>query len=170
MTGRDLPKTFVALDFELANRSPRSVCELGAVAIADGKTVWEMQLLFSPEPPGVTFHRLHGHTEETLHGAPRFPTEWPLIQPHLSRFSTWVAHNAAFERRVLRETCRYWRLVQPRVQWICTMNLAAQELGKRNRSLSKASAALSIPLQHHCALSDARAASLLLMKLATARR
>ncbi|MEL6547150.1 MAG: exonuclease domain-containing protein [Myxococcota bacterium] len=148
---------FVAIDFELANRNPRSVCAMGAVAVVNGETVWEINTRFRPSPERVTYQAIHGLSESELRGCPAFNTAWPELAQPLGEFPVWVAHNAAFERQVLRAACEFWALKRPKTHWLCTMSLARRTIGVS--ALNSVCRELAIPLEHHSPLPDARAAA-----------
>ena len=51
---------FAAIDFEIANREPSSVCSVGVVIVRDGQIVEKIYRLIRPEPewyyPDYEFH------------------------------------------------------------------------------------------------------------------
>lgn len=156
---------FVALDFELANRDLRSICAIGAVGVVNARVVWELSVTVRPEPSHVTLAQVHGFNWTELRNAPTFRETWPHVLEYFRPFETWVAHNAAFERSVLRAACEAWRLDRPLVEWVCTMSLTERHLGGSMRALDKACRHLDIVLEHHSPLSDARAAASLAIRL-----
>lgn len=159
----DLPDTFVALDFELANKDPRSICAIGVVAVVCGQVAWESKALIRPSRKRVSFARLHGIAWEDLDRQRPFEEVWPQLLPAMQPFNVWVAHNAAFERKVLRAASQEWGLARPRARWVCSMTLAQRRLGTAYRSLAAACRRLNIPLEHHNPLSDARAAAAIVL-------
>lgn len=160
-----LPTTFVAIDVETASREPRSLCALGTVGVVDERVVWEARVLIRPPSSRITLTHIHGLTWADVKDAEPFDTLWRGLCPLLREFETWVAHNAAFERRVLRAACRDVGLAPPRVRWACTMALSQRYLGPDFRALPSVCMHLGIPLNHHDPLSDARAAALILCNL-----
>ena len=70
-----------------------------------------------------------------------------------------VAHNAAFDRGVLRACCAAAGLEMPPLPFVCSMQLARQTWGVRPTKLPDVCRFLGIPLKHHDALSDAEAAA-----------
>jgi DNA polymerase-3 subunit epsilon len=68
-----------------------------------------------------------------------------------------VAHNAAFDRGVLRACCEASQLPAPRLPFRCTVQIARATWRLFPTRLPDVCRYLGIPLEHHQALSDAEA-------------
>lgn len=147
--------SFTAIDFETANNSPASICQIGLIRIEDGKVVHKIDRLV--QPPGNMYlyynTKVHGITAEMTADAPTFDQVWPEMRPYIE-FQHVVAHNMQFESTCLRQTLQYYDL--PRVYYHkhCTVKIY-------KRGLAKLCAEFGIPLQHHNAFSDAQACAVL---------
>ena len=81
---------------------------------------------------------------------------------------TIVAHNESFDRNVLKKTMAYYGLIYENFElperWECTMKIYRKK-GFTSASLNACCSVMNIQLNHHNAISDARAcAKLYLMK------
>jgi DNA polymerase-3 subunit epsilon len=70
-----------------------------------------------------------------------------------------VAHNASFDRNVLRACCDAAGLETPALPFLCTVQVARRTWSLRPANLPAVCRFLDIPLNHHDALSDAEAAA-----------
>lgn len=152
--------TFTALDFETANHRRDSVCQLGLVRFERGVITREISRLV--RPPGNWFREdftdIHGIGPDDTADAPRFAELWPEIQPFIVG-QTVVAHNGpSFDFPVLRQTLARHGLPEPAFEGVCTLRLHGR------RGLAALCAEHGIPLDHHDALSDARACGLLYLR------
>lgn len=101
---------FIALDFEMANGSPQSVCEIGvALMSTDGTMCKSFESFVRPAPGYDCFdsHRVdvHGIGAEDVQDAEFFPNALgrleELMEVKLSEVPVF-AHGAPLEREVLR--------------------------------------------------------------------
>ncbi|NGM82491.1 3'-5' exonuclease [Paenibacillus sp. 7124] len=157
---------FVAIDFETANAGRASACALGLVEVKAGRIVSEQAWLINPEQ---SFDRrniaIHGITPEMVAGQPTFRELWPFIEPLIHEKNV-VAHNASFDMSVLRYGLDQSALPYPSFQYWCTYLLAKKMLaGLGSYRLHILAEYFGIPLRHHDALEDARAAAVILLKL-----
>jgi len=148
---------FVAIDFETATESPDSACAVGLVRAENGRIVRRESSLIRPPSRDFTFTWLHGIAWEDVRHAPPFGRLWPRLLPLLEGAAFLAAHNARFDRKVLRACCRRAGLEPPPLPFRCTVSLARQVWGIRPTRLPDVCRALGIPLRHHDALSDAEA-------------
>jgi DNA polymerase-3 subunit epsilon len=149
--------SFTAIDFETANAKLSSICQIGLVRVEHGVIVQELDILV--QPPNNEYHwgnsRVHGlYRKDTAH-APYFNEVWHLMEPYIKGQHV-VAHNAPFDCNCLQQTLALYQLNQPRYHKHCTVKLF-------KRNLSLLCNLFQIPLQHHNALSDARACAHLFM-------
>ncbi len=144
--------TFTAIDFETANPDPWSICQVGLVRVEMGIISYEISLLVQPPNNNywTRFVEIHGISPNKTAHSPTFDQIWPIIAPYIFN-QVVVAHNGpSFDFRVLEKTLGYYGMVAPEYQKNCTYKIFRSNL-----------AALccrhKIELNHHDALSDARA-------------
>jgi len=157
--------TFVALDFELADRRLDSACAVALVRVEGGAIVERVARLIRPPRTRFTFTRLHGISFEQVEAAPTFAAVWPAISPLLTGADFIAAHNAAFDRSVLHACCVGSGLRPPDLRFLCTMRLAREKWGIHPTRLPDVCRHLGLPLRHHDALSDAEACARIILAL-----
>lgn len=152
--------TFVAIDFETANRRPTSACAIGLVYVDRGVVADRFYHLIRP-PIGASwvFSKLHGITDSDTRDQPSFGELWPTIARFLSHGEFAVAHNAAFDARVLRACCHRAGIRPPGVRFVCSLELSRSVLFIKPADLANVCRRLGIELNHHHALSDAEASA-----------
>ena len=115
----------VAIDFETANEQRSSPCSIGLAWINDG--VIESVEHHYIRPPGMRFASFniafHGIGPEQVEDAEEFPAVLAAIAPRLEG-RTVLAHNAAFDVSVIRNTCDHYGLTYPEFDYLCTVKLA----------------------------------------------
>ena len=166
---RALPP-FAAIDFETANSSRASAIAVAVVRVEDGLLTERMATLLRPTPEGSTeaprgypppdyFHprntQVHGLSRVRVLRAPTFAQAWPRIARVLRGTRFLVAHNAPFDRSVLKQCAQAAALPVPEVTWLCTVQLSKRALTLPSHRLNVVCAHFGIPLDHHEALSDA---------------
>ena len=149
--------TFVALDFETADRYRDSACSLGLVRVEQGQVVAKAHYLIRPPRRLFEFSHIHGITWAMVAQQPDFAELWPTLAPWLSGVDFLAAHNASFDRSVLYACCRAAGIAPPTPEFVCTVKLARQAWNIRPTKLPNVCDYLGIPLNHHDALSDAEA-------------
>ena len=150
---------FTAIDFETANESRASACAVGVVRVRGGVVVESFETLLRPREVRVHWRnqQVHGIAEERLHDAPTLADVWPQLLPYLHRQAV-VAHNSAFDVSVLEYSCRDFGVPIPVFHSLCSVKLAKTCWPQLERhKLDHVAAHFGIPLNHHDALSDARA-------------
>jgi DNA polymerase-3 subunit epsilon len=163
---------FCAIDFETANYSRGSACSIGMVKVRDGRIVEEFHSLINQEDtwfrPDWT-EEIHGITAEMTATAPRFAELWPRLESFIEGLSL-AAHNASFDLGVLAAL-----LEDAEIEWefpesICSLKTARATWPKlSNHRLDGIAGHLGLELDHHEALSDARACALILIAAEKAR-
>ena len=149
---------WVAIDFETATREPTSACALGAAIIEGGRVVETVSWLIRPPFNEYEFWntKVHGISAEDTEFAPEFDELWWEIRAMLEG-RRLLAHNAAFDMRVLRALVDTRELVAPRYQYACTVTLARKALPHLPKhTLDTVCDHCGIALVHHDAASDAR--------------
>src|SRR3712207_5454438 len=91
----------VAIDFETADPGPDSACALGLVAVEGGRVGAVRYRLIRPPRRRFRFTWLHGIAWEHVADEPGFGAVWAELAPLVAGADYLVAHNAAFDRRVL---------------------------------------------------------------------
>lgn len=158
---------FTAIDFETATGYAHSACAVGIVTVEQGVITEEYYKLIQP-PENEYWYRnimVHGiKPVETLY-VPTFAALFPEIKKRLAGRKI-VAHNESFDRNVLAKTMRYYGLYYDEhdlaERWDCTCKIYRAK-GYKPANLKSCSQRHGIELNHHEALSDARACAKLYM-------
>lgn len=158
--------TFVAIDFETANPARNSACQVGLVRVESGKIVDEHRLLIRPPTSWFMFTNVHGIAWDDVANEPTFKEHWATIRPMLRGADYLVAHNAPFDRSVLKACCGEYGLTVPATDFLCTLKLARQLwTDLDDHKLPTVCKKLKVKLSaHHDALADARACAGLVLK------
>lgn len=151
--------SFTALDFETANERRASACAVGVVQVRHGRIVGAWHSLLRPRELRVDWRnqQVHGISEADLRDAPSLADVWPRLLPYLYQQPV-VAHNSAFDVSVLEHSLRDHDLPVPPFHCLCSVKLAKAawpELARHR--LNHLADFFGLELQHHDALSDARA-------------
>lgn len=149
---------FLVIDFETATKSFNSACSVAVVDIRDGVVADSFHALI--RPPQMKFLpaniEIHGITPAMVQGERDFAGIWPELESYL-RGRIVVAHNAAFDMSVLRESLKANHLSPPPFYQCCTVQIARRVWPDLpNHKLNTVGAFLHIPFRHHDALEDAR--------------
>lgn len=151
--------SFTAIDFETAQGYRWSICQVGLVRFENGVKTKELTLLVQPPDNYYweKFTQIHGITAaDTVH-APTFKQVWPTLVPFIEN-KLVVAHNGfGFDFPVLSETLKYYGLSTPEYQKVCTYKIFKSNLAVLCQEHQ-------IPLNHHDALSDAKACAALYLR------
>ncbi|TDW44299.1 DNA polymerase-3 subunit epsilon [Flavobacterium sp. 270] len=158
---------FTAIDFETA--TAYHPCSVGIVTVQDGIIVDEFVTLI--KPPNNEYNsftiRVHGIYPRDTANAKTFLQVYPEIERRLKN-RVVVAHNESFDRNVLMKSMALHGLqyedlnIAPK--WECTVKIYKSK-GFKPTKLSDCCREMNIKLNHHEALSDARAcAKLYLLK------
>lgn len=160
----DFPSHFVAIDFETADYGADSACSVGLVRVRDNSIEEEMVRLIRPPRNDFRFTYIHGLTWEDVQDAGTFAEVWPEIADFIADAPFLVAHNAPFDRKVLNSCLEAAAIVADLPEFICTVQVARHKLQIKPAKLSNVCAVLGIDLNHHEALSDARACAKVLIE------
>jgi DNA polymerase-3 subunit epsilon len=119
--------------------------------------------LIRPPRASFAFTHIHGITWTDVAEQPSFREVWSGMA-HLLRDADFLAaHNASFDRHVLRACCAEAGLRPPPLEFRCTVRLARQVWGIYPTKLPDVCRRLRIPLRHHDAASDAEACARIVM-------
>ncbi|MCW7512112.1 3'-5' exonuclease [Leptospira levettii] len=150
---------FTAIDFETAQGYRHTICQVGLVVVENGMITKEIDLLV--KPPGNYywnhFTDIHGIDASRTENSPTFDIVWDEIRPFIAE-QIVVAHNGfSFDFDVLKRTLEHYEISVPGYQKYCTNQIYREKL---NSLCEK----FKIPLNHHDALSDAKACAELFLK------
>jgi DNA polymerase III subunit epsilon len=151
------PRTFVAIDFETADRYRDSACSVALIRVEGGRISERVTQLIRPPRRQFEFSGLHGITWTMVANEPTFAQAWPRLEPVLRGAEFLVAHNAGFDRSVLNACCAAAHIEPPPLEFKCTVQMARQVWSLPSARLPDVCAFLDIPLRHHDAASDAEA-------------
>lgn len=149
------PPTFAAIDFETANRYRNSACAVGVVRVERGLIVRRAFHLIRPPFRYFEFTSLHGLDWLSVRRARSFGEVWTAIRPFFRGVDFIAAHNAPFDRSVMRACCRWYGISEPNADFECTVRLARRVWRLRPTTLRDVAAFLGLRLRHHHAGSDA---------------
>lgn len=158
---------FIAIDFETANEKRNSPCSIGLVVIKEGKIVEKIHYLIKPKemrfmPINIG---IHGIRPAMVENEPEFDVIWNEIKHHFND-SLIVAHNAAFDISVLRNTLELYNIDIPNLNYICTMKLSRNFYKQLdNAKLNTVNKFLGYEFNHHDALADAIACGNILLNI-----
>lgn len=150
---------FTAIDFETA--TAYHPCSVGIVTVENGIIVDEYMTLIKPprneySPFTIAVHGIH--SRDTIN-AKTFAQVYPEIKKRLQN-RVVVAHNESFDRNVLAKSMALYGLDYGELnigsRWECTVKIYKAK-GLRPAKLSDCCRVMKIALNHHEALSDARA-------------
>lgn len=156
---------FTAIDFETATMHPESACAVGIVTVNEGIITDEYYTLIQPPYNHYSYHniRVHGINPSHTEDEKDFYGHFPEIRKRLFGRQL-VAHNEAFDRKVLLHTMKHYGLYYDELEiadrWECTCKIYRSK-GYKPANLKYCSDRNNILLNHHEAFSDARACALL---------
>lgn len=145
-------KSFTAIDFETAQGKRWSICQVGLVRVENQIITEQLSILVQPPDNYYwnNFIDIHGINPEKTVNAPNFSAIWNQIEPFIKNQNV-VAHNGfGFDFHCLKQTLEYYGVATPEFTGHCTYRIFGDNLA----SLCKE---YNISLNHHDALSDARA-------------
>lgn len=148
---------YVAIDFETANESRDSACEVALVRFKDGVPIDSFSSLIHQERFAPFNVALHGITPKHVKSAPRLSEIWGAMKDLIST-SPLLAHNAGFDMSVLYRSLKD-EPIGTEIDYFCTMVLSRQMLDLTYFGLPGVTEHLKIeyPMEHR-AESDAIAA------------
>jgi DNA polymerase-3 subunit epsilon len=154
-----MANTFTYLDVETANRYRRSICQVGVVAVDDGRVADQWATLVDPgEEFDPWCSKIHGITAETVHGMRTFDAIWPELRNRLGN-STVISHSS-FDRTAINQAAE-WRQIEDHrdLVWEDSVRIARQAWPglAGGYGLKNLCEVLEIEFKHHDALQDALA-------------
>lgn len=150
---------FVAVDVEIAARSPIRICAIGAVRVEYGREIESYYSLVRIDGR-VRYTHVHGLTAADLMNAPPWPTAWQGVRALLTDVHTVVAFRASFDRGAILAVSGCYGVRLPRLRFVCAADMIKRKCGcDMNLAASLERLGLPFPGQPHHALADARAAA-----------
>lgn len=160
---------FVALDFETANEKRHSPCSLGLCLVENNEIVLEKYWLIRPHelrfsPMNIW---IHGIREGDVIDAPTFDVLWQTEIAPLLEGKLVIAHNAAFDMSVLRNTLDLYNIPYPTLDYCCTMVMSKHFYPYlENAKLNTVNKHLGYTFNHHHAGADAAACANIVLEIA----
>jgi DNA polymerase-3 subunit epsilon len=158
------PVDFVVIDVETACSRVSSICQIGIVGFRDGAEVFAYETLVDPCDEFSLFNtRIHGLTCDHVLGQPTFAHIHEAVDGHLGGRVT-VAHSS-FDKGALAAACRVHERAPIEATWLDSVRVAKRAWPHlASHRLNVLSKFLGIRHKHHDALSDARAAGMVVVR------
>lgn len=158
------PVDFVVIDVETACSRVSSICQIGIVGFRDGSEVFAYETLVDPRDDFNSFNtRIHGICAEHVVGQPDFGMVHAIVDSHLAGRTT-VAHSY-FDKGALTAACRVHGRPAIETRWLDSVRVAKRAWPQlASHRLNVLSRYLGIVHKHHDALSDARAAGMVIVR------
>lgn len=155
---------FVVIDVETACSRISSICQIGIVGFRDGAVSFEYETLLDPRDHFSPFNtRIHGIAARHVVGHPCFGDVHSIVEGHLVGRTT-VAHSY-FDKGALAAACSVHGRRPIETVWLDSVRVAKRAWPELpSHKLDVVSRHLGIPLKHHDALSDARAAGMIVVE------
>lgn len=151
---------FTAIDFETANSSRYSICQVGICRVENYEVVFADSFLV--QPPNNEYSSInsciHGISADLTQEMPLFPEVWEKIRCYIED-DLVVAHNADFDVDCLYKTLDYYNIDRPLFRTDCTYRISGLNLKNLAESLE-----INLS-EHHNALFDSCVCAQAYMKL-----
>lgn len=125
----------------------------------------ELGVTLKEAAPRVCVTEVHGLAWNMLRDSSCFVELWPDFSAFMSGADYLVAHNASFDRRVLRGCCRAADIETPDIPFLCTVFESCRGFRLRRNRLNDVCAQLGIAVDHHKAYSDVLACAKIYLHL-----
>ncbi len=160
----DAAPDFVVIDVETACSRVSSICQVGVVGFRDGSVSFEYETLVDPRDHFSGFNtRIHGITAEQVAGQPCFADVHDIVHGHLAGRTT-VAHSC-FDKGAIAAACSVHGRAMIETTWLDSVRVAKRAWPElASHRLNVLASHLGIHLRHHDALSDARAAGMVVVR------
>lgn len=164
----------IAIDFETANSKRASVCSIGFIVQESNEIIHEEEILVNPK---VEFSKrnikIHNITEDDIIDSPTWPDAFAQVCEHITPSTLVIAHNLrSMELPCVRQECERYNIDVPEFAQLHnksaydTLKLSKELIPDiENYKLSTLAEKFDIELDHHNALSDAKACLELFNKL-----
>ena len=153
------------IDFETANQNMGSACSIGIVVSEGSEIIFESNHLLRPhhsvfyfDPKNISIHNI---LPSDVEYEVEFDQVFEILRPWFET-SILMAHNAIFDMTVLRKLFQLYKIDNPRIKYIDSLEIARKMLPRlQNHRLNTVCEYFGIELNHHDALSDARGSCLI---------
>jgi len=156
---------FIAVDFETAHAN--YPCEIGLTKVENGQIIDSKSWLIKPAcfPYMNPWNqRVHGISSANVAKALTFDEHWTELKLWLED-SILVAHNAAFDMRVLRSSLAHYDLALPHSEYFCSVSISRKTWKNlTSHSLGVVCDFHNIRFNHHRAGDDAKACAIIVLK------
>jgi DNA polymerase-3 subunit epsilon len=155
---------FVVVDVETACSRVSSICQIGIVGFRQGIEVFAYETMVDPCDEFSPFNtRIHGISCDHVVGKPTFGHIHATIDTHLAGRIT-VAHSY-FDKGALAAACRVHERPAIETTWLDSVRVAKRAWPDLpSHRLNVLTRFLGIRHKHHDALSDARAAGMVIVR------
>ena len=155
---------FVAVDVETACSRVSSICQIGIVGFRGGREVFAYETLVDPRDGFSPFNtRIHGISCDHVAGKPTFGHIHDTVHRHLAGRVT-VAHSN-FDKGALAAACRVHDRRAIEATWLDSVRVAKRAWPDLpSHRLNVLTRFLGLRHRHHDALSDARAAGMVIVR------
>jgi DNA polymerase III subunit epsilon len=155
---------FVVVDVETACSRVSSICQIGIVGFRGGAEVFAYETLVDPCDDFSSFNtRIHGISSHHVVGQPTFAHIHETVEAYLGGRIT-VAHSF-FDKGALGAACRVHARTPIETTWLDSVRVAKRAWPElSSHRLSVLSKFLGVRHKHHDALSDARAAGMVVVR------
>ncbi|HEX8412483.1 MAG TPA: 3'-5' exonuclease [Sphingomicrobium sp.] len=159
-----LPFDFVVIDVETACSRVSSICQIGIVGFRDGIEAFAYETLVDPCDEFSPFNtRIHGISCDHVVGKPTFADVHAAVSGHLSGRIT-VAHSF-FDKGALAAACGLHGVQPIETTWLDSVRVAKRAWPELpSHRLNALTRFLKVRHKHHDALSDARAAGMVIVR------
>lgn len=141
---------------------------MGLAVVRKGEVAETYASLIKPEPFWFVpeFIDIHNIRPEDVKDSPDFGALWPELAKRI-KGQKLLAHNASFDRSVLKSCLNFYGIKFPQPEFICTVRLAREAHPEfPNHKLNTVCREMKIELQHHEAESDALACARVALNIA----
>ncbi|MEP9402175.1 exonuclease domain-containing protein [Sphingomonas silueang] len=158
------PVDFVVIDVETACSRVSSICQIGIVGFASGVEAFAWETMVDPLDEFSAFNtRIHGITEDHVRGKPSFADVHATVRDYLTGKVT-VAHSL-FDKGALAAACHVHALPPIETRWLDSVGVAKRTWPELpSHRLNVLAKHLKLRHRHHDALSDARAAGMVVVR------
>lgn len=155
---------FVVVDVETSCSLISSICQIGIVGFKDGRETFAYETLLDPRDRFSSFNtRIHGITSDHVMGSPTFADVHAVVAAHMSG-RVAVAHSL-FDKGALAAACLIHRRDPIDATWLDSVRVARRAWPDLpSHRLNVLTHFLELPHKHHDALSDARAAGMVIVR------
>lgn len=152
---------FIALDVETANNDRASICQVGLACVSLDGSIATWSTYVDPCTPTWTCTWIHGISQETVIGAPRFPAVFSMLTQVVTGHT--VFQHSSFDRSAINAACAQHGSLAPNWHWRDSVTVARRawpELkGNGGHGLKSLKTHLGLEFRHHDGEEDARAAA-----------